>query len=521
LQGIGNQILNPSLKIQLVTLQKIWHHNQFRIGIRFGFDETLKQKARQIGATWSQTHKCWYVDYDKENYQKITTTFPETEILYTSSTKPETQAPGLERGHDIAPIVAGNQSNALQPPIVVEHKAKSIGKDEKKAEFCSVTGKYWVIRVPYNERLSKALLATKGVYWNKRHRAFMIYRHVTVKTKVEAILGQPGLLPAEYFTNEVQSSLNGGIIIEPFTLEKKMMVVQLPEISAIIQQVKRFAGSRYSKANQCYLLPASPAVLLNLSQIATINGLTLLNRLPENYLHKRNAPSIRQIRLDQTVQNLQRITPPDGRVYVDAMTDYMLALNLSHNTIRNYAQALISFLRFCNYRNPEQITSAEIVRYLSNMMRMGLSPSSGHTLVNALKFYYIHVLHYEHYEIDLPRPKKAGKLPAVLSPEECIRVFEQVGNPKHKLLLMLAYGAGLRLNELVTLRWNDILLAEHKIHIKAGKGNKDRMVMLPFSVAAYLQTYRSLYKSEDYVFDSNSAIRNFRVRENIQPKRAQ
>jgi site-specific recombinase XerD len=485
----------------MVSVQKIWHHNQFRIGISFGFDETLKQKARQIGATWSQTWKCWYVDYNKESYQKITTTFPEIEIINNTSTEPETPAPGLKRGHDIAPIVADEISNALQPPTVVEHKAESIGKDEKIAEFISIAGKYWIVKIPYSERHTKALLATKGVYWNKSHKAFMIFRHVTVKTKVEAILGQPGLLPAEYFVNEAPSSQTGEIIIKPFTLEKNMMLIQLPEISAIIQQVKRFAGCRYSKANQCYLLPAAPAVMQNLIQLATANGLILVNHVPDNYLNKRYAPFVRQIQLDQTLQNLKKITPPDGRVYVDAMTDYMLAFNLSHNTIRNYAQALISFLRFCNYRNPEQITSAEIVRHLSNMMRMGLSPSSGHTLVNALKFYYTHVLHYEYYEIDLPRPKKADKLPSVLTTEECIGIFEKVANPKHKLLLMLAYGAGLRLNELVTLRWTDILMDEHKIHVKAGKGNKDRMVMMPYSIVAFLHTYQSLYKSYDWVFE--------------------
>jgi site-specific recombinase XerD len=44
-------------------------------------------------------------------------------------------------------------------------------------------------------------------------------------------------------------------------------------------------------------------------------------------------------------------------------------------------------------------------------------------------------------------------------------------------------------------------MAEHKIHVKAGKGKKDRMVMLPYSIVAFLHTYRSLYKSEDYVFE--------------------
>jgi hypothetical protein len=120
----------------MVSVQKIWHRNQFRIGISFGFDENLKQKARQIGARWSQIYKCWYMDYNKENYQKITTTFPETEILYNTSTEPETPAPGLKRGHDIAPItVRIKPGSALRSSQEAEHKVKSIEKGEKKAAF--------------------------------------------------------------------------------------------------------------------------------------------------------------------------------------------------------------------------------------------------------------------------------------------------------------------------------------------------------------------------------------------------
>jgi site-specific recombinase XerD len=239
----------------------------------------------------------------------------------------------------------------------------------------------------------------------------------------------------------------------------------------------------------------------NLSQLATSNGLTLLNRLPENYLNKRYAPNLKQVKLETAVENLQRITPPQGLTYVNAMTDAMLAMNLSHNTIKNYGSALITFLRYNNYRNPAEISQKEVVQHLGNMMKHGLSPSTGNMLVNALQYYYRNVLHLGLFEIALPRPKKEHKLPSVLTEAECIGVFSHIENPKHKMLIMLAYGAGLRVGELVTLRWADILIDEHKIHIKSGKGKKDRVVMLPYSLVAGLQAYRSLSNSALYIFE--------------------
>ena len=89
--------------------------------------------------------------------------------------------------------------------------------------------------------------------------------------------------------------------------------------------------------------------------------------------------------------------------------------------------------------------------------------------------------------------------------EECLRIFQVVDNPKHKLLLLIGYGAGLRVSEIVQLKWSDILFSEHKIHIKNAKGKKDRMVMLPYSIVQSLEIYKQLYKGKHYVFEGQFA----------------
>jgi site-specific recombinase XerD len=134
------------------------------------------------------------------------------------------------------------------------------------------------------------------------------------------------------------------------------------------------------------------------------------------------------------------------------------------------------------------------------MTEKGLSPSSLNMQVNALKYYFRTVLKRDGFEIRVPRPRKEHHLPSVLTMEECIRIFSFVDNPKHKLLLLLGYGAGLRRSEIVSLKWSDILFEEHKIHIKQSKGNKDRIVMLPYSIVAFLKNYRGIYPSDDWVF---------------------
>lgn len=180
----------------------------------------------------------------------------------------------------------------------------------------------------------------------------------------------------------------------------------------------------------------------------------------------------------------------------------LMAMNYSHNTLKNYTGAFITFLRAHAYQNPETIDRRTIVAYLAGLSGMGLTSASGHTIVNALKYYFRHVLQWD--DIDswsIPRPKKEKKLPVILTVDECKRVLDTVMHPKHKLILLLAYGSGLRVSEICHLTWGAIDFKAHRIRVISGKGKKDRNVMLPYAVVDYFETYRTLYKPGHYVFE--------------------
>ena len=218
-------------------------------------------------------------------------------------------------------------------------------------------------------------------------------------------------------------------------------------------------------------------------------------------MNVRNNPNQKAINLQQIRQRLLIQSPMQVTTYVNAMIDYLMAMNYSHNTIKNYTQAFLLFLRRHQFQNPDTLEHREIVRYLAGMMEQGLSSSTSHTLINALLFYYRNVLKKSPFELIIPRPKKEKKLPQVLTMSECLGIFKAISNPKHKVLMMLAYGAGLRLNEIVTLEWQDIHFDEFKIHIKGAKGHKDRLVMLPYSIVSYLKQYRTMFGSGQWVFE--------------------
>jgi site-specific recombinase XerD len=134
--------------------------------------------------------------------------------------------------------------------------------------------------------------------------------------------------------------------------------------------------------------------------------------------------------------------------------------------------------------------------------KRGYSEQHVHTSVNALKFYFEQVEGRTKEFYDLPRPKKPQKLPSVLAEGEVIALIKKTPNLKHKALLMTSYSAGLRVSELVHLKIADIDSKRMMLHIRAGKGKKDRMVPLSKRLLEILRQYFQQYRPKVYLFET-------------------
>ena len=502
----------------VLTLKKIQHRGAYRIGISFPYSVEVNQKLKSLGAVYSSTLRCWYLDYHAANYQLLQSNFDELVIENPKPERAKTVQVAGPQSRDLPPIVASENfsdkpesgvtkfpGKANEEPIK-GHKAENSTLAQKlNLQLFENIGKYWVFSMNYHFAASKELLAVKGIYWNKRQKVYMAMRNRAVKEKAEKILQFSGFFPSDYFDKE--KAVKGGtvLIVKPHIENNRWMQVFIPPVFMLREKIKRFAMSRYSVPHGCYLLPAAPDVYKALAVHYEVEKVILKNQLPAGYLKKENMPNRKKFLLQKAKNQVLEKVPGTARGFVVSMMDAMLANNLSDSTIRNYGNAFCRFIGDNDYRDPASLDYKQVVKYLGSLMEKGLSATSGHMLVNALNYYYRHVENNRNFEFKLPRPKKEKKLRVIFTPEECAAIFTAIDNPKHKLALMIAYGAGLRVNEVVTLKWGDILLAEQKIHVKNGKGKKDRMVMLPYSVLAMLENYRALYPSKDYVFEGQFA----------------
>jgi site-specific recombinase XerD len=122
-----------------------------------------------------------------------------------------------------------------------------------------------------------------------------------------------------------------------------------------------------------------------------------------------------------------------------------------------------------------------------------------------MKFYYEKVLGREKFFWEIPRPKKAQQLPKFFNQTEIAGIINSINNKKHKAMLMLAYGAGLRVSEVVALKTFDIDSKRMSIFIRAAKGKKDRIAMLSPVLLVMLREYALEYKpgKKGYLFEGS------------------
>jgi site-specific recombinase XerD len=184
------------------------------------------------------------------------------------------------------------------------------------------------------------------------------------------------------------------------------------------------------------------------------------------------------------------------------MLDELERRNYTQTTRRAYLLAVEQFAKYF-HRSPDQLGLDHIRDYQVHLFRVRkLKPATVAVRLAGLRFLYVAVLKRPWSVDDTPYPKRPDTLPAVLSPEEVARLIESALTPMHRIVLMTLYATGLRRAELTRLRIEDIDTGRMVIHVRGGKGRKDRDVMLSPKLLDELRQYwRSLkHKPRTWLF---------------------
>lgn len=195
---------------------------------------------------------------------------------------------------------------------------------------------------------------------------------------------------------------------------------------------------------------------------------------------------------------ISEINLPEFQKYQNMLT----LKGYSSNTIRTYSIEFAQLLYVLNDFSVQDLSAEQLQSYFLYCHKdLKLSENQIHSRMNAIKFYYEQVLHHTKMFFDIPRPKKPLLLPKSLNVDEVKCLFAVTQNLKHRLILQLCYGMGLRVSEIVNLKISDIDSSGMKVCIQRGKGKKDRFVNLPNVVLEDLRNYYNEYHPKDYLFE--------------------
>src|SRR2546423_3752692 len=191
------------------------------------------------------------------------------------------------------------------------------------------------------------------------------------------------------------------------------------------------------------------------------------------------------------------------------MLDELQRRNYAQSTVRSYIKAIEDFARYFG-KSPERLGPEHIRQYQVRLfLDRNLTSGSDEVRAAALRFLFVKTLHRPYLPDQIPFPKRARRLPTVLSPDEVALLIDSAKNLMHRAILMTLYATGLRRAELCRLKVADIDSGRMLIHVREGKGGRDRDVLLSDKLLETLREYWRWMKPKVWLFPG--MINNWRA----------
>ena len=441
-----------------VQLQAIEHRGEQRIKVLMPNREDYKTLIKQVkGRKWSQTKRCWHLPYTKAAFQQVQELFDEVITIQSpkppkqntlkSAVEPPPKAAAIAQ-KKIPPSTPANREQQLpQSPIPPTHLLPNEVLIPSEVQYISY------------QRQGEEELKIVGQHiifqTNKKQDVFYAFVPYDKKGWLESIRNIPG---RKWMPHE--------------------KCWQLPYVKASFRLIKKFIGMKYCQ----FLFKINP----NIPEEAPPEK--RFNRFEKKY--KRSYA--------EQLNDLQKAA-------IILLMEKLTLERLAESTKKSYKQHLIGLFLFYKDLAPQDITKKQVQHYLIHLIRFKkIAESTQNQIINAIKAYWERVLLRGKEFIEIPRPKRPKQLPNVLSTEEVVEIMNVSINLKHKLALLLIYSAGLRKGELLNLLKRDINIKRRSIHIKGGKGKKDRYVALAETVIPYLKQYLKQYQPARWLFEGQN-----------------
>ncbi|MGB6536627.1 MAG: site-specific integrase [Xanthobacteraceae bacterium] len=193
------------------------------------------------------------------------------------------------------------------------------------------------------------------------------------------------------------------------------------------------------------------------------------------------------------------------------MIDDMSLRNMAALTQAAYIRAVKNFSKHFG-KSPDKLTFEDVRQYQLSLVGRGLGPQAVNQIMCALRFFYKTTMGIMDAHDHIPLARRSDPLPAILSREEVGRFLQAAHNVKYRTIFATIYAAGLRVSELISLTVKDIDSARMVIHVRQGKGRKDRYVMLSDQLLDLLRSYWKIDRPSHWLFPGTDPQRHITAR---------
>ncbi|MEO7486445.1 MAG: phage integrase N-terminal SAM-like domain-containing protein, partial [Ferruginibacter sp.] len=281
--------------------------------------------------------------------------------------------------------------------------------------------------------------------------------------------------------------------------QKECIGIYFTNTNTLNNAVKTIPGKRWTKTFKCWYVPLSRhsynLVAAAFSTLAQIDNKALRAWLVEKKkatnsgavslpviagVEKNKPPVVQSIPLRRPVNAQKPVVIHSINAHIlHKMRELIILKGYSDKTETTYLGEMSQLLQTLGNKAADGLTPELIKRYLVYCNeKLGLEENTLHSRINSLKFYYEQVLGREKFFWEIPRPKKPFLLPKVISEEKILEGLLAVKNLKHRTILLLAYSAGLRVSEAVSIKVAEINSDRMQVFLTGAKGKKDRLVTL-------------------------------------------
>jgi integrase/recombinase XerD len=194
------------------------------------------------------------------------------------------------------------------------------------------------------------------------------------------------------------------------------------------------------------------------------------------------------------------------------MIEDMSVRNFVEKTRNDYIRHVWTFTAFLG-RSPDTATPEDLRRFQLHQSEIGVRPPTMNGAVAALRFFFTITLGKAELARHLTFVREPRKIPVVMSPEEVARFLEAAPGPKYKAALSAAYGAGLRVSEVVALKVTDVDSTRMLLRIEQGKGSKDRHAMLSPQLLELLRDWYRIARPQVWLFPGQNPVNHLTTRQ--------